>query len=499
MPISFNRIPSNVRVPLFYAEMDNSQAGYFSQNQRALLVGIKLAAGTAAAGAPVITPGTAQAKTLFGQGSMLARMHQQYRANDDFGEVWCIALDEPAAGVKATGTVVITGPASAAGTLSLYIGGQRVQVGVAAADTATAIATALAAAVNANADLPVTATSATGTVTLTCRWKGESGNDIPVVLNYRGTLGGERTPDGVGVTITAMSSGTGVPSLAPAIAAMGDDEYDFVIHPFTDSASLDAWRDELSDVTGRWAWSRQVYGHGYTARRGTLSALVTVGTARNDPHHTIAGFEADVQAPAWEYAAAYGARNAKYIVNDPARPTQTGELYGILPARQGSRFTLTERQSLLNAGIATSYTDSGGLVRVERAITTYQKNSLNAADPSYLDSETLHTSAYVLRRLRYVVTQKYARHKLANDGTRFGPGQAIVTPAVIRGELLSEYAAMEYNGIVENAEAFAEHLIVERDTDNPNRLNVLYPPDYVNQLRVFAVINQFRLNYSTTA
>ncbi|WP_342230296.1 hypothetical protein, partial [Yersinia enterocolitica] len=30
----------------------------------------------------------------------------------------------------------------------------------------------------------------------------------------------------------------------------------------------------------------------------------------------------------------------------------------------------------------------------------------------------------------------------------------------------------------------------------PNRLDVLFPPDYVNQLRVFAVLNQFRLQYS---
>lgn len=26
--------------------------------------------------------------------------------------------------------------------------------------------------------------------------------------------------------------------------------------------------------------------------------------------------------------------------------------------------------------------------------------------------------------------------------------------------------------------------------------NTLFPPDYVNQLRVFAVVNQFRLQYS---
>lgn len=136
-----------------------------------------------------------------------------------------------------------------------------------------------------------------------------------------------------------------------------------------------------------------------------------------------------------------------------------------------------------------------GVLRVQRDITTYKKNAYGVVDNSYLDSETLHTSAYVLRRLKTVITSKYGRHKLANDGTRFGPGQAIVTPAVIKGELLTTYRQMERAGIVENYELFKQHLIVERDATDPSRINVLYPPDYVNQLRVFALLNQFRLQY----
>ena len=42
---------------------------------------------------------------------------------------------------------------------------------------------------------------------------------------------------------------------------------------------------------------------------------------------------------------------------------------------------------------------------------------------------------------------------------------------------------------------FKAHLIVERDPNNPNRVNVLYPPDLINQLRIFAVLAQFRLQY----
>lgn len=85
---------------------------------------------------------------------------------------------------------------------------------------------------------------------------------------------------------------------------------------------------------------------------------------------------------------------------------------------------------------------------------------------------------------------------MANDGTNFGPGQAVVTPSIIRAELTVAYAKLEREAIVENAELFEKYLVVERDADNVNRMNVLFPPDYVNQLRVFALLNQFRLQYS---
>lgn len=500
--VSFNYLPANVRVPLFYAEMDNTQAGYFTQNKRALLVGQKLASGTGAVNTPYLVSTTDAAKTLFGVGSMLARMHALYRLQDSFGEVWCIAVADAGAGVQATGTITVTGPATAAGTISLYIGGQLVSVAVGASDSANTIAAAINTAIGAATDLPVTSTVATNVVTLTCKWKGPTGNDITVLDSFRGFAGGQILPAGVSLAYTGsglLAGGTTNPTLTGnVITAMGDDEYDYVIHPYTDSTSLDAWQTEYNDSVGRWAWSRQVYGHVYTALRGTLSALTTAGALRNDPHQTIAGIDVDTPNPCWEYAAAYGGANALGLNVDVARPTQTLPLTGILAPRAGKRFLLTERQSLLNYGIATSFI-SGGLLRVERAITTYQKNAWNQADPSYLDSETLHTLTEITRRLRNRITQKYPRHKLANDGTRFGAGQAIVTPSVIRGELIAEYADMEEIGLVENAKLFAKYLIVERDSGNPNRINVLLPPDLVNQLRIFALLNQFRLQYGANA
>ena len=494
MSVNFPTIPSNLRVPLFWAEMDNSEANTTQDSSPALLTGFAATDSTIPKNQLTIMPSASLAGKVAGRGSQLARMVAKYRAIDPFGELWVIAVDEPE-GEAATGALTITGNAQASGTLSLYISATRVQAAVVTGDAPAAVAATLTAAINANADLPVTATAAAGAVTLTARHKGLTGNDIPLLMNYYGTVGSENTPDGQNVAITAMSGGTGAPDLSGAVAAMGDEPFDFIGTPFSDSASLATIALEMNDSSGRWSYARQLYGHVYTAKIGTLSDLVAFGDTLNNQHITVAGYESGVQTAADELVALRTARNAVFIRNDPARPTQTGELTGALPALPGNRFSLTEQQSLLMHGIATAYTESG-VLRIQRDITTYQQNAYGVADNSYLDSETLHTSAYVIRQLKSIVTSKYPRHKLANDGTRFGSGQAIVTPAVLKGEMCASYRTMERAGIVENFDLFKKYLVVERNAADPNRVDVLFPPDYVNQLRVFALLNQFRLQYA---
>jgi phage tail sheath gpL-like len=46
---------------------------------------------------------------------------------------------------------------------------------------------------------------------------------------------------------------------------------------------------------------------------------------------------------------------------------------------------------------------------------------------------------------------------------------------------------------VENFEDFDANLVVERNEDNPNRLDFLLPPDLINQLVVLAAKIQFRV------
>jgi phage tail sheath gpL-like len=500
MPISFSQIPAEIKVPLYWVEVDPSRAGLPVLLQPALLVGTKIVAGAAPADIPLAIGSQAQADEAFGQGSELARMFKAFFANNTSGIVYGLPVSEPSGGAAATGTITVAAAATEPGTIHLYIGGTHVPVNVGASDTVNDIHVAISAAINANDDLPVTSVGGPTVVTLTSVWKGVSGNDINVSLNYFGTIGGEVLPPGLAMTLPAtgmLTGGVGVPTFDNAIDALGEHEFEYVAMPYTDAISLDVWEQEYGfEDGGRWGWNRQLFGHIFSAKRGTYPNLLTFGNTRNAGVVSVLGFEVASLSPAFEWAAAYTGKAQRALLNDPARPLQSLSLNQIKPAPLQSRFKFTELDGLAINGIAIQKTVTGSSQpMLAREQTTYQRNLYGQTDDAYELVTTLATLARLLRNQRQAITSKFPRHKLADDGTRFGPGQAIVTPGIIKGELIAQYRQDEYNGLVENTRQFKKNLLVERDPNDPNRVNCLYPPDLINQLRVFAVLAQFRLQY----
>lgn len=491
MAISFGSIPQKIYTPLFYAEVDNSAANTTTDDMQSLIIGPMLSSGKATAGELTYVSSAEHAAELFGQGSILHRMVSAYRQQDSSGTLYVMPLEDPSAGVAATKTVTVTGTATAAGTISLYVGFDLVEVGVAIDDSESDIATAIASAINAEADLPVTAAAELGVVTVTAKHKGIVGGDFSVNVNLLGAANGQTLPTGVGITIKDGTAGTGTPDIEEAFAALKDEPFEFIALPYSDKTSFDAAK---AAMTQRWAYNVQLYGHVYSAKRGAVEDLLDLGDTQNDPHLTVFAVSETDPNYAFERLGAALGQIAVSVKADPARPFQTLELTGITAPRVGDRIDRADRESLLAAGCAT-FTDSSSATAIERAVTTYIKNAYGSRDNSYQDAETLHTLGYIVRYLRTQITSKYGRHKLANDGTRIGEGQAVVTPSIIRSELIAAYSALETQGLVENMDLFKKNLIVERNATDPNRVDVLFPPDLVNQLRVFALLCQFRLQY----
>lgn len=485
--ISFNQIPANIRNPLFYAEVSNVAAGYFIQNNRVMIIGQSV---NTIVEAPVVVPSVDWVKQTYGAGSQLAIMCEAFRNNNTFSELWVLPLNDVVGATAATTVLTLTGAPTQSGTINLYIGDTVLYCPVTQADSLTVIGDAIVTGVNAQKSLPVTAANVAGVVTFTAKNKGAVGNSLTIQTNYRGNLAGEKAIPGLTVTIAATSGGATNPNLANKLALIGHMDVAFYGHPYCDTSSLGAFESFLA---ARWHALVGQDGHAFTATRGTLSALQTLGLALNDPAHTVVGYE--VESPSWELEVigAFLGQASFSLSIDPARTLQTLVLDSIVPPKENDRFSLANRATLLNSGIATvKYVR--GAAEIERAITTYQVNSYDQPDPSYLDVMTRTALTYIKKSVGYRITQKFPRSKLAPNGTIFGAGQAIVTPNDIKAELIAWYDELQFLGICVNPDGFAKNLLVSLNPVDPNRVDILLPPTIIANLVIAAVKVEFRLH-----
>ena len=489
--VQFNQIPANLRVPLFYAEINAGQAPYQGPC-RLLLVGQRTSDASAAANVPVIYNDDAQA--LCGVGSMLTEMAVWARQNDPFGEIWVLPIADPS-GAKATQTITVSSSiAGSVGSVQLYIGGEKIEIAVASTDAEGDVAANLSAAINLGyfkfgrpLSFPVVATVSTNVVTLTARHYGTLGNKIDVSKNLVGDEGKLQQY----LTIAAGTAGTGVPTLGTALAALGDIEFDYIASPYSDTTSLNTIKDFLDGVSGRWSPMQQIYGHHITAQFDTYSNLASFGSGRNDPNASIMGV-VNSPSPPWRWAAAIGGKvhsdkNLGGEVDQAYRisqPVQTLELVGIQPPQLKTNwFSKTQRNVLYQDGIAGFTVEVDGTVQLDRLVTTYRLNSYSQPDITWLDIETRLQMVYFARYMRQRITQKYGRCVLVDDNPTGNPG--IVSPKILKAECVHAYKELETGGLVENSTAFAQALVLERSSD-PNRVNAYLPVDVANQFRVFA-------------
>ena len=488
MTIQFNSIPANIRVPFAYFEINAGQSPYVSFS-RLLLIGQMTAAGTALVNNPVLVTGGEDG--LFGVGSMLAGMYKIARAQGPFQEIWALPLADAVGSIAATATITINSVSAYSGTLVYYVGDVRVQVPVTTLMTVTQIAAATAVAINACIGMQVTATSALGVVTLTANNKGTLGNSIGVFTKLYPD--DANTADTIStISASYLSGGASDPLITTGLTNLGDDEYDFIAMPYSQTAyvvQMEAFLD------ARWSYASQVYGHMITSQVGTAAALVTVGLARNSPRSTILGLY-NVPAPSYLWCAALASVMAVHLQSPPelSRPLQTLQLVGLRAAKLPSdRWTALQRQSFYFAGISSYAVHRDGTVVLDRILTTYQKDSWGSQDSTWLDVNTIFQIMYGVRFLKQKLQQTYPRSALADKNPNNIQGMA--TPSDIRDTIIHGYRQLVAVGVFENAAMFDQLLVVERDIIDVNRVNVYLPVDTVNQLRILAVAVATYLQY----
>lgn len=461
--INFDSIPSSIRKPGKYFEFNTKLAVRTLPGnlQRLLIIGQKLAAGSAPANTVVDVFSDAQAATYFGRGSIVYLMVQSALQANPYLQLSAIGMDDAGASVAATGTLTITGPATSAGVVSILADDLLVEVAVATGDSATVIAAAIVAQIAKQPDLPFTSANTAGVITITAKNKGTLGNSIKFIATTTATS--------VGIAVVAMSSGATDPTLATALAVAFAAGHNIICPAWNDATNLTALRTHLDSVSGalEQRGAIGIFGH-----VGTLGTATTLAASINSGRISGILVPNAYDLP-YQVAAAYAAVVA--FEEDPARPLNTLSLTGILANPLANRLIRTEQENALNNGITPTEVGPGDKVQIVRAITTYTLDPQAVPDISLFDLTTIRTLDYVRKAVRERISLRFPREKLS-----------VRTEKRVRSEIIDVLYKLEELEIIENVDANLTGIIVERDSQDPNRLNARIPADVVNGLHVFA-------------
>ena len=461
--VSFAAIPASIRKPGKYFEFNTALAvrTLAANAQKVLLVGQRTTAGQVAAGVLMDVFTDVEAAKYFGYGSQLHLMASAAISTNPNLSLQAIAVDDAAGATAATGTITIAGAATAAGSISLAVANDILSVSVAASDTPTIIAAAIVAAVVARPDLPVSASANAGVVTLTAKNKGALGNQIKVSTTLTNVTG-------ITSTVVAMASGATDPTIASTLAAVASAGHTIIGTAFNDSVNLLALRSHLDNVSGPMEQRGAIGAAGHT---GTLAQATTLAASVNSGRITLGLVPAVLSLP-FEVAAAYAALLASE--EDPARPLNTLALGGIAVIPLANRLMRQEQETALANGVTPFEVGPGSQVQVVRAVSTYTLDASGVPDTSLLDITTIRTLDYVRKTMRERIALRFPRDKLSER-----------TADRARSELLDVMVKLEELEIIENVDKYKAGLIVERDSQDPNRLNAKIPTDVVNGLHVF--------------
>lgn len=510
MAINFNNIPTTTRTPAVYVEVDNSRAlkGLAANPHKALIIGQKTTDSNAGA-----KLGNALTETLysissdgladgfFGVGSQLARMCNIFKKNNPNTDLYAIALSASAGAVQASAAVNFStifshngdSASTANESLRMYVNGKKAEILITSGWSGVDVASRFLTYISEANDFPVLVSlvAASARLVLSALNSGLAGNYLDVRFNYND---GDSYPTCMDSNVPLVSNfegGTLSPNFDNAWAIIDNEQYQYIIHPYYDATNLTSIETELEN---RFDPLEDLQGMGFTSYRGTLALNTTLGNGRNSPHNSIMGVYDSPTDPA-EIAAAYGAIAAKYLNDDPARPLHYLEMKNVLPPPVDSRFTQSERDTLLYDGIATYRVDANGKMVIDRAITTYQTNNTGTPDASYLDVTTLATISEIRYQFKTRMLNRYitTRMKLASNSFPVQPGTNVVTPNTVKGGIIALFTELRDAGLIENLDDFVENLIVERDETDVSRLNILLPPDIMNGLMVLAAKLQFIL------
>jgi len=386
-------------------------------------------------------------------------------------------------GTAATGTLVVGGAATSAGTIGVSVLGEEVEVPFANGDVPTAVGAALVAAINAKPDWPLTAANAAGTVTVTARHKGPRGNFVSVRA---------RLLAGSGVTITPPASGSltaGATSDDPqaALDVIAAVRRTYLVSPYVDATQLAKFKAHVD------AEDEPEVGHRKQLVFGSIDTLANTTTLTTGLNLARAqcAWQEKADATPGMLAAALAARRAAREAADAGYNFDGEIIPGLRPHYNSADIpTNSELISALNNGITPLSSTPSGEVFVVRSITTKSQDATAKPDYRVLDTAKVTVSDEIADRYELAYADRWKGFKASDD-----PPEGEVAPVNVVTPAMCNDLAYEILITAEESDGLLQSGSVERrkgeifhalSTTSPGRFDGTVPLDVIEGAHQFA-------------
>ena len=448
-----------------------------SAPRKVLLYGNKLAGGSVALETATQVLTDDDANTLFGRGSELARMVRAALRVNRTVDLHATAITE-SAGTEASEDIVLgVGPASAAGTLEIWIGGDRVVAAIADLDSVTLAGDAVAAAINDNLDFPATAVNAVGTVTVTARHKGLRGNFIHIRTKLTGADTITHTP-----LNTYLSSGATADDPQTAIDNAQPVRYHYHVAPVEDATELAKFVTHVDSDADPTIGQRELV---ISASRDTLANATTLATGSNAERGQIAWLYNAEDEPSI-LAAALAAYRAKAESADAAANHDDAGLTRLhVPTAVADLPVTAELVSALNNGL-TPLRSVNGTISIVRSITSHSQTVSMTPDFGVLDTHKVTVPDFVADDLdaNWVRFKGFKAKDDDPDGEAPNPG--VLTPTLVRDFIYERLKSAESSDLIVDVDVRKEEIEVELSLITDGRFDSIIPTDVIELAHQFA-------------
>ncbi|GHU13045.1 tail sheath protein [Spirochaetia bacterium] len=379
--------------------------------------------------------------------------------------VTCYPLAKANGSAPAEGAIEAYGTAEKNGSGQVTIGGQKALFVIPKGTNAETALETIKNAINSVLNMPVrTGTVSDDSLSLISKWSGDSSNRIKIKI--------KANVPGITFSITGMADGALDPEVSPGLQKIG------IVWETQVLNTLDYADQDRLDTYQLWAEGRRgpeekkmvCVCHGCTDPLAVRTAITNIREYDSSNY-----FIVSVNSDELPFVVA-----AKGMVDDVVTTANRnpacgykGRLTGLHCGDDDQQENFTQRNSSVNKGSSTNL-KTGNVAELCDIITFYHPGN-EGKFPSYryvVDMVKLQNIVFNVRLIMEAEELKGA--PLVPDNTPTS-NPAAVSPKVIKGWFINLANSLADEALISDPEFTKRNLKVWIDTENPKRVNVLFP------------------------